>query len=114
MSFSSELHVRDGDLARELGSIATLARFDPLEEPNAFWDAVHTAAARLPTVVVAAARKGVALMRGLPSEQNVPATPSDSRRPVGRHVLLSEFWLSVIGVRLGTPFAYCDQQAGAI
>ena len=94
----------------QVEDLASFARYDPLVEPDDFWRAAQSAAARFPFTTPG----GAILIRELPTDQDLPLTPLDSRRPPGRRAFLSEFWLSVVGLRLGTPFAYIDQQAGAL
>jgi hypothetical protein len=114
MSFASLAILDAASQVEDLASFARLARYDPLAEPDDFWRAAQSAAARLPVTMEDAVPSGAILIRGLPTDQDLPPTPLDSRRPPGRRVFLSEFWLSAVGIRLGTPFAYTDQQAGAL
>ena len=108
------VHVVDtGDYA-VMKSIARLARHDPIEDPDGFWSAAARAAASVPARLAPPLPDGLRLLRGLPADRQLPGTPGDSRRPPGRHVLLSEFWLSVFGLLLGTPMAFRGQQAAAL
>jgi L-asparagine oxygenase len=114
MNFANLVILDAAPQAEGLASLARLARYDPLAEPDDFWRAARSAAARLPFAIDDAVRSGAFLIQGLPTDQDLPPTPLDSRRPPGRRAFLSEFWLSAIGIRLGTPFACTDQQAGAL
>lgn len=114
MNFANLVTLDAASQAEGLESLARLARHDPLAEPDDFWRAARSAAARLPFAIDDAVRNGAFLIRGLPTDQDLPPTPLDSRRPPGRRAFLSEFWLSAVGIRLGTPFACTDQQAGAL
>lgn len=114
MSFTNLVIIDAALQVEDFASLARLARYDPLAEPDDFWRAAQSAAVRLPVAVEDAIRSGAILIRGLPTDQDLPPTPLDSRRPPGRRAFLSEFWLSAVGIRLGTPFAYTDQQAGAL
>ncbi len=104
----------DGPDLSAIASIAQLARHDPVEDPGAFWCAAARAAESVPEALGGPLPDGRRLLRGLPSDRELPDTPRDSRRPPGRHVLLSEFWLSVFGLLLGTPVAFRGQQASAL
>lgn len=114
MSFANLVILDAASQAEDLASLARLARYDPLAEPNDFWRAAQSAATRLPFAIEDAVPSGAILIRGFPTDQDLPPTPLDSRRPPGCRAFLSEFWLSAVGIRLGTPFAYTDQQAGAV
>ena len=114
MSFANLVVLDAASQVEDLASLTRLARYDPLAEPNDFWRAAQSAATRLPVAMEDAVPSGATLIRGLPTDQDLPPTPLDSRRPPGRRAFLSEFWLAVVGIRLGTPFACTDQQAGAL
>lgn len=114
MSFIYPLILNAASKVDDLVSLARLARYDPFAERDDFWRAAHSAATRLPDAMEGCGPNGAILIRGLPTDQDLGPTPLDSRRPPGHRAFLSEFWLSAVGIRLGTPFAYTDQQAGAL
>lgn len=108
------IHVVEGPDLAAVRSVARLARHDPVEDPDGFWSAAARAAVSMPEALAGPLPSGLRLLRGLPADRQLPDTPRDSRRPPGRHVLLSELWLSAFGLLLGTPVAFRGQQASAL
>lgn len=97
-----------------LDELTRFSRSDPVEDPSGFWADARAAADHLPDALAPPLPGGLRILRGLRTDPDAPPTPRDSRRPPGRHVLLSEFWLSVFGLALGRPVAFAGQQAGAL
>lgn len=56
-------------------------------------------------------RPAALLLRDLPLDARLPATPLDSRR-VPKHAYFGELWMACIGSRLGEPFAYTQLHGG--
>lgn len=108
------VQVVDGADLKVIRSIVQLAQYDPLEDPDGFWYSAASAAAAVPDSMGCPPPSGLRLLRGLLANDELPETPRDSRRPAGRHVLLSEFWLSVFGLLLGTPVSYRGQQGSVL
>ncbi|MFF9772313.1 DUF4350 domain-containing protein [Streptomyces sp. NPDC013978] len=57
---------------------------------------------------------GALLIRGLPQDPDLPATPRDSKRSPEKVTFLSEFWLAVFGTALGHPISYVQEKDGEI
>lgn len=57
---------------------------------------------------------GVLLVRGLPVGGTVPPTPTDAHSRPRKEEWLGELWLGAFGSALGTPFAYLQEQSGAL
>lgn len=57
---------------------------------------------------------GVLLLRGLPSDPELPGTPADGGRSREKCTFYSEFWLSAFGSALGDPISYAQQKKGEL
>lgn len=74
------------------------------ELPSALQDAIDALGRPGP-------RPSALLLRDLPIDDRLPATPLDSRR-VPKHAYFGELWMGCIGSRLGEPFAYTQLHHG--
>ena len=54
------------------------------------------------------------ILRGLPSDENLPPTPMDSRRPRVDHFLIGEWFSAAISKALGEPFGMLQQNEGEL
>jgi hypothetical protein len=95
---------------------------DPHEDIDAFLDEAHLRFHELPRRLrqaVGGFRSrsndyGILLVRGLPLDPDLPPTPADPHRPTGTAPGLSELWLAAFASALGSPFAYQQEQSGAL
>jgi hypothetical protein len=69
---------------------------------------------RLLTFRRAGNREGALLIRGLPVDPELPATPLDSRRSADKTTYVSETWLSVFASALGEPVGYLQEKEGSL
>jgi alpha-ketoglutarate-dependent taurine dioxygenase len=95
---------------------------DPQEEPDVFLAEAELRYHELPRSVrhaVGAFRRrsndyGVLIVKGLPLGRRIPATPADPHACVRKEEWLGELWLAAFASALGTPFAYRQEQSGAL
>ncbi|WP_181871073.1 TauD/TfdA family dioxygenase [Sphaerisporangium album] len=57
---------------------------------------------------------GVLLVKGMPTDPFLPATPANPSTRVEKETWLSELWLAAFGAALGFPFAYRQEKHGQI
>lgn len=57
---------------------------------------------------------GLLLVKGLPTDPQLPPTPADPRIIVNKDTWLSELWLAGFGAALGAPFAYQQERDGRL
>jgi L-asparagine oxygenase len=58
--------------------------------------------------------QGVLLLRGLPTDPNIPCSPHNSRRNTEKETYYSEFWLSLIAGFLGNAISYTREKDGEL
>jgi hypothetical protein len=57
---------------------------------------------------------GVLLVRGLPGDPDLPATPEDPQAIARKDTSWSELWLAMVATALGSPFGYVQEKRGEI
>jgi clavaminate synthase len=94
----------------------------PREDLRTFFKAARLAGERLPSDVVdrlTAFRDhgnvaGYLLLRGLPVETALPATPTSTPAPQDRPLIAAEGWLAIVGQVLGLPTGYHELRFASI
>lgn len=107
---------------RELQAMAEAVAADPYEDLEGFlrrasetFDALPKAIAdRLLGFRSSGNPRGALLIRGLPTDPNLPDTPRQSERSLAKTTYLSELWLAVAACALGEPVGYVQEKGGQI
>lgn len=94
----------------------------PRRNLPAFLEAARQAATRLPADVVtrlesfrdAGNEAGYLLLRGLPVDDALPATPTSTPAPEDRPLIAAEAWLALAGRVLGLPTGYHELRAASL
>ncbi|MCE7008166.1 TauD/TfdA family dioxygenase [Kibdelosporangium philippinense] len=94
----------------------------PRADLPAFFAAAAEAAKRLPAEIVEHLKSfrdngnedGYLLLRGLPVEQNLQATPTTTPAPDDRPLIAAEAWLALVGRVLGLPTGYKELRVGTV
>jgi len=95
---------------------------NPYEDPEAFLVEAELKSHELPAEIRRRLidfrrngnEHGVLLVKGLPADPFVPATPRDSKRSFSKQSFVSEFWLSLFSTAVGDPFNYFQEKGGEL
>ena len=117
-------HVLEAGNSKEVFSLvsAFATDIDPYAAPEEFLDEAELIFHQLPRdirLTVSNFRRdgnlyGALLIRNLPIDCDLPATPSDSRRSVQKTSYVSESILGIFARGLGDPFAYKQEKDGEL
>ena len=94
----------------------------PRADLPAFFAAAERASRRLPAAVTRTlisfrdhgSEAGYLLLRGLPVDEHLPATPASTPAPAGRALISAEAWLALVGRVLGLPTGYHELRDGSV
>lgn len=114
------IHV-DKERSERLLALATDIGISPYDELERFLLQARLALQQLPHQMVESLLRfrqlgnleGAILVRGLPIDPELPATPPDSERTVEKTTYVSEFCLCLISAALGEPISYIQEKSGS-
>lgn len=58
--------------------------------------------------------EGALLIKGLPQDPDLPATPLNGRYPTDKSTYFSEFWLALFSTALGQPYGFIQEKDGEL
>lgn len=110
------------DYREELEDLAARSLPDPYQELEAFIEVGELTFHRMPQSLREAVLRfrrdsndyGAMVIRGLPSDSELPPTPADAGRVQSKPTHMSELWTAAIGTALGDPVSFAPLKAGEI